>query len=369
MKRELYFNQGFCCVVEDGRLVEYILEDESDQAGGLVIGRVDRMMASLRCAFVDIGRKRSGFLPLAEDSRTFQGQELHSGDMILAQIKKEEMGEKGAFLTRDITLPGKYLILMPMNRHVGVSSRIQKEEDRERLLEIGKALAEDRMGIVMRAAAEQASQDALQEELSQLWQQWEGVCLEVRDRQQPGLLSVLQGHFAQLRNDYAARGIDHIYEGIPLLPALKNQLREAAQRRVNLPHGGTIVIDRCEAMTVIDVNSSGNTGSASRRETILQTNLEACEEIAIQIRLRNLSGMILIDFINMESETDRSLVSARLQTCLELDRVKTVIHGYTSLGLMEMTRKRTRPDYTEQWTIPCAACHGSGRVFQERMEA
>ena len=366
MKREIYLNPEGCAVVEDGRLVEYLPEQAEQLAGRILLGRVDRIMASLRCAFVDIGRRRSGFLPLEEDSHSFLGSPVRSGDLVLVQIKKEEIGEKGAFLTRDLTLPGKYLILMPLNRHVGVSGRIQEEADRFRMLETGRRLSGGAFGLVMRASSTDADEEELREELDSLRDRWESVSRGIRSASEPGSVLLSDSPRDQLLNDYETRGITRLAENEPLPADVRRQLREATSRMVPLPHGGAIVIDRCEAMTVIDVNSAGNTGQNSRRQTILQTNLEACDEIARQVRLRNLSGIVITDFINMETEADRNQVLDRLREAFAEDRIKTVIHGYTSLGLMEMTRKRTRPDLYELWMTPCDRCGGSGRLRREK---
>ena len=151
--------------------------------------------------------------------------------------------------------------------------------------------------------------------------------------------------------DYVPRGTDRIERAEKLPPNLERQLREAEHRKIRLPHGGNIVIDRCEAMTVIDVNSASDSGEGNRRETVLRTNMEACEEIMIQVRLRNLSGILILDMIDMETEEDRACVLRALEEAFQRDRIKTVIHGYTSLGLIEMTRKRSRAAWQEQQSM------------------
>ena len=367
MKRELFLTPEFCAVAEDHRLVEYIPENASDQAGAFLLGRVNRIMTSLRCAFVDIGRNRCGFLPLEENSGSFQGGKIASGDYVVVQIKKEETGEKGAFLTRDLTFPGKFVILMPLNRHIGVSSRIQEETVRNRLSCLGQEISSGAYGIVMRSASAHAEASEIRQEAETLFQQWEHFRQLAHKMNQPGLLQNASTHRQQLLNDYDRRGIDTIHDGEPLPVDLQRQLCEATLRRVILPHGGTIVLDRCEAMTVIDVNSASYTDAGNRQGTILETNLEACDIIVRQIRLRNISGMIVIDFINMDSETDQSLVLEHLRAACSQDRIKTVIHGFTQLGLVEMTRKRTRPDLYESETTLCATCGGNGRIRKKGM--
>ena len=350
MKRIIYKNAAFCAVSEDGVLVEYLPTESADRTGDVLVGRVERMMPGLSCAFVDIGRRKSGFLPLEEKSRSFTGGPLHSGEYVPVQIRREETGDKGAFLSRDITLAGKWCLVMPMNQFVGVSSRIQDEESRETLKQRGQAIAAGRFGIVMRSAALRVEPEEIREEAEKLFQDWtmppEGNA--DRDTRPGGVIFRQSDPIEQLCQDYSARGETAIAETEQLSQDLDSQLREAQGRKVRMKGGGTLVFDRCEALTVIDVNTASNQGIGKGKEsTVLDTNLEACERIGQQLRLRNTGGIVLIDFIDMERETDRSLVMETLQMTLEKDRVKTVIHGWTTLGLMEMTRKRTRPELWE----------------------
>lgn len=348
MQRILYVNETFCAVTEDGRLTEYLPLQKDRLTGDILIGKVDRLMPGLKCAFVDIGRKKNGFLPLEENSKTFTGSPLRSGDRIPVQIRKEETGEKGAFLTRDLTLPGMNVILMPMNRHVGVSARITDEETRERLIRLGKSVTAGRTGLVLRSAAAAAEEQAVTDETEELWTVWDEAVRNGLTGGEPGRILIAGNSEAEaLKNDYLPRGIAELRTEPDPGADLRRQLSQAAKRRVELPHGGNIVIDRCEAMTVIDVNTASDTASADKRATVLRTNLEACEEIMIQVRLRNLSGILIIDMIDMEDEEDRKQVLEALGKAFERDRIKTVIHGWTSLGLIEMTRKRSRPTLAE----------------------
>ena len=336
MIRKIICGPGFCAVTEDGVLVEYIPNDPSDQCGDILLGKTDRLMPGMNCAFVDIGRKKSGFLPLDENSSSFTGGKVRSGESPIVQIKKEENGTKGAFLTRDITLPGTMVILMPMNRYIGVSSRITDESVREELKKTGREIAADRFGLVMRKAAEAAAPEMIRQEAESLYETW------------------------RMTEEKASKG------GKP--GSLLFQVRQARERTVRLPGGGNIILDRCEAMTVIDINTASAAVSGSKEQTILETNLEACGAIAQQVRLRNLSGIILIDFIDMDNETDRSMVLKRLEECFSRDRVKTVIHGWTSLGLIEMTRKRTRAGIYDNLLKACPVCGGTGYVLREQRE-
>ncbi len=343
MERYLYISDDFCAVTEDGRLVEYIPENPEVRAGEILRGRVQRIMASLQCAFVDIGRKKSGFLPLKENSSTFVGGEIRSGEEVWVQIHREENGDKGAFLTRDLTVPGSHLILMPMNRHIGVSARIAEEDDRQRLQRMGRELAQDRFGLVLRSSALSRSEEELRHETEMLLRRWEKARDAAAKDPSGRIILSCQTAGEDLMRDYEPRGITGIRRNTPADARMLQELRQAEARVIRLPHGGNIVIDRCEAMTVIDVNTGGDARSGSRRETILETNLEACREIAVQTRLRNLSGILILDMIDMEQEEDRERILRELEYAFEADRIKTVIHGFTRLGLVEMTRKRSRP--------------------------
>jgi len=340
MRREILHGTDFCAVTEDGRLVEYIPLENAGQGGDIVLGKAERMMPGLACAFVDIGRRRSGFLPLKEDSRSFQGGPLRSGEKLILQVKKEETGEKGAFLTRDVTLPGSLVILMPMNRYIGVSGQITDEGERKRLKEIGGRIAEERFGLILRLAAEGAEEEAVRAETETLLDRWKTLLLEAERIGVAGTVLYHDSPLDRLREDYLARGVDAVRETGALEGDLARQRKLAEERKVPLPGGGNLVIDRCEAMTVIDVNTAAAHAGGDKEATVLETNLEACEAAAEQIRLRDLSGIIIIDFIDLQSTEDREKVAERLKDCFARDRVKTVIHGWTSLGLMEMTRKR-----------------------------
>ena len=343
MERIIYKGEGFCAVAENGVLVEYLQTDTEQQCGDILLGKVERMMPGLGCAFVDIGRKRSGFLPLRENSLTFSQPELRSGMTAAVQIRKEENGEKGAFLTRDLVLAGKYLLLMPMNRYIGVSSRIQDEMKKNQLRKTGKEIAGDRFGLVMRSAALNVPMQELEKEAAELLNQWNAVLPELQKAGRAGTVLCHQDPAAQMTADYETCGISSIREEGSLPADLERQLRAAGERTVRIGNGGNIVIDRCEAMTVIDVNTGSSRADRADGNLFLETNLSACDTIAAQIRLRNLAGMILIDFIDMDSDSDRQAVADRLQERLRDDRRKTVIHGWTHLGIMEMTRKRTGP--------------------------
>lgn len=341
MERNLYTGPGYCAVTEDGILVEYFEKDLTQQCGDILGGTVERIMPGIGGAFVKIGRKTAGFLPLKENSLSFSGESLKSGLKIPVQIRKEETGNKGAFLTRDLTLAGQLVLLMPMNRYVGISSRITEEKDRERLRETGRIIAGEKTGIILREAALHAEKESIAAETEKLLAEWAAVEDRIRTGFENGDVLYHQDPVCQMIADYKIRGIDKTVEAEELPAELRHQLQRAGERTIRIRNGGNIVIDCCEAMTVIDVNSGSARAGGRLADTYLETNLAACEMIAAQIRLRNLSGIILIDFIDMTEDEDRDRVETRMREMLAADRRKTVIHGWTKLGIMEMTRKRT----------------------------
>lgn len=342
MKRIIYVGENYRAVTEDGMLTEYIPVDSSDQYGVILLGKTDRLMPGIQSAFVDIGRKKDGFLPLDENSGSFTGKSVKSGEWYILQIKKEETGNKGAYLTRDVTIPGKYIILMPMNRYIGVSSKISDEMVRGKMRRYGENIAAGQYGLILRNAAAEANEDEIREEASELYTLWKETEQKAYTDRKPGKVLYSSDPTERLKEDYAADGIDEIIRTDQTDSGILKQLRQCMERTIHLPGGGNIVIDKCEAMTVIDVNTASSVQHESKEKTILETNLEACRVIVQQVRLRNLNGIIVIDFIDMDKETDRNEVACELKELFRHDRIKTVIHGWTSLGLMEITRKRTR---------------------------
>lgn len=388
--REIYIKSGAIreiALVEDGKLCEY-LRDDSNATEAIYAGRVERIVPGMKAAFVDIGQEKNGFLPLEERSQTAALSKLQTGDTVLVQVKKEAQGTKGAFLTRDLTLCGEYVILMPMNRYVGVSSRIEDEAVRKALMNLGKEISNGTHGLIMRNAAMNASEEDIRAEADELMSVWTCLRGAAPTAHVPSMIHQPRTQLDSLLDDYKHKGIDRIItndaeiakqlENIALvtiatdelmhIARLDHQRDKALQRYVWLDSGASLVIDPCEAMTVIDVNTAKFTGKRDLGETILKTNLEACKEIARQVRLRNLSGIILIDMIDMDLPEHHQQVLDVLRQAFANDRVKTVIHGFTSLGLIEMTRKKSRMPLRDEWTKPCHACHGSGREMLNKEE-
>lgn len=376
-------------VCED-RLLEYTQEEASGESlvGALFLGRVERVLPQIKAAFVKLGLAQNGFLPIREQESFHQANgpaPLLTGQDVLVQVKKDSKGEKGAFLTRDVILPGQYVLLMPMNRHVGVSKRIEGEEDHARARALGKKLSGGRMGVIVRHAALFARENEIRAEMDELEAQWNHLTAGAPYRKAPELLQKPVSPLKALCRDYSARHECHVIADHPLSESLpegvtvqqvspeemeerwnrlqiRRQLKEAIGRKVPLANGGNLMIDQREAMSTVDVNSGSFVESEGGQSLPLSQNLAAVVEIARQIRLRGLSGMILIDFIDMDREDERRQVQEAMEQALGDDRVKTVVHGFTRLGILEITRKRTGETLQEMLTEPCRACGETGRA-------
>ena len=380
-------------LLDETRLLEFYQEDTGAQSlvGSVFLGRVERVLPDVKAAFVKLGLRQNGFLPLREAEsyhRTSGSASLMTGQDVLVQVKKDPRGEKGAFLTRDIGLPGQYVLLMPKNRFVGLSRRVTGEEDCARAQALGRRIADGRFGLIVRHAALFAPVAEAQVEAEALWQMWCEIERHAQYMKAPALLHQEPSMISVLLRDYAARHPIEVLSRLepPETPPqgvtwrtltavemeaawsaarVEKQVDEALCRRVPLPGGGSLIIDEREALTTIDVNSGSAVTAAGGETLAVEENLRAATEAARQIRLRNLSGILLIDFIDMQSDADRARVLAAMEQAASDDRVKTVIHGFTSLGLLEMTRKRTRDTLSDTLTQPCDACHATGRVRRE----
>lgn len=367
--REIYIRKTAgmdIAVLEDGRLVEYLPADEDASAEAIYLGRVERVMPGMKAAFVNIGQERAGFLPL-EERGAKELPKLQTGMSVLVQVRKEAHGEKGAFLSRDISLCGEYVLFSPMNRIAAVSSRITKEKQRKALKKLAREISGDEFGLIMRTAAKNAEESVIRAEVEELRARWEDIRKAAPTAHVPSILHMPRTTLDLVLVDYHPRGIERICTNDAGLAAkleklapvqlmgdnlfdvarISTQVQKALDRRVWLESGGNLIFDPCEAMTVIDVNTAKFTGKKELEDTVLQTNLEACEEIARQVRLRNLSGIIIIDMIDMISREHHQAVLKALNQAFAADRVKTVVHGFTSLGLVEITRRRSRPPLRE----------------------
>jgi ribonuclease E len=392
-------------VLEDGILVEhYVTRASSASAvGNVYLGRVQNVLPSMEAAFVDIGRGRNGVLYAGEvnwDSAGLAGKArsienaLGSGGAVLVQVTKDPIGHKGARLTSQISLPGRFVVYVPGGGMTGISRKLPDTE-RSRLKSILKKVVPDEAGVIVRTAAEGASEQDLISDVERLKAEWEAISAKaaktsdapmlvhgepdlairvVRDIFNDdfaklvvagsGIHRTLSDYVGSIAPDLAGRISQHTAES-DLFRDLRvdEQLAKALDRKVWLPSGGSLVIDRTEAMTVIDVNTGKYTGSGGNLEqTVTRNNLEAAEEIVRQLRLRDLGGIVVIDFIDMVLESNRELVLRRLTECLGRDRTKHQVAEVTSLGLVQMTRKRVGEGLLEAFSEPCEHCHGRGVI-------
>ncbi len=389
-------------VLEDGVLVEHYVDQgtSSSMVGNVYLGRVQNVLPSMEAAFVDIGRGRNGVLYAGEvnwDAAGLEGQPkrielaLKSGDPILVQVTKDPVGQKGARLTSQISLPGRFLVMVPDGSMTGISRKLPDTE-RSRLKAILKRVVPEGAGVIIRTAAEGASEEEIARDIQRLQAQWEDIQAKAASATPPSMVSAEQDLAIKVIRDIfnedftrmvvsgsalRAEVDDYITAVAPDLGErieswtettdlfthlrVDEQLTKALDRKVWLPSGGSLVIDRTEAMTVVDVNTGKFTGQGGNlEETVTKNNLEAAEEIVRQLRLRDIGGIIVVDFIDMVLESNRDLVLRRLVECLGRDRTKHQVAEVTSLGLVQMTRKRIGQGLLEAFSTPCEACGGRG---------
>lgn len=391
-------------VLEDGVLVEHYVAkaSESSLIGNVYLGRVQNVLPSMEAAFVDIGRGRNAVLYSGEvdwDAAELEGQPrkielaLKPGDTVLVQVTKDPVGHKGARLTSQISLPGRYLVSVPGGSMNGISRKLPDTE-RARLKKILKQVLPEGVGVIVRTAAEGATEDQLTRDVERLTRQWERIQQQVKTgtapqrlHAEPDLLVkivrdvfnedfhklVIQGSEAlttirEYLEAIAPDLLDRVeaYEGTddPFSHfRISEQIDKALDRKVWLPSGGSLVIDRTEAMTVVDVNTGRFVGAGGNlEETVTKNNIEAAEEIVRQLRLRDIGGIIVIDFIDMVLESNRDLVQRRLIECLSRDRTKHQVAEVTSLGLVQMTRKKLGLGLLESYSEQCEVCAGRGVI-------
>ncbi len=409
-------------IFEGGVLVEVDVDRPQGRriVGNIYKGRVQNVLPGMQAAFVDIGLERNAFLfvddahpgaaapgeDLPEDAPQRSGASIadlvHAGQEILVQIAKEPVGQKGARVTRAISLPGRYLVLMPGVDYVGVSRRIADQTERERLRALAQRLRQPGVGLIVRTAAEHAAEPDLQADWGLLYANWRDVAERARRGKAPALvyrdLDVVQRTMRdQLNGEVSAIVVDRaeelqrlrglleavapayvdrlelarpqdIRQGLFAVRGVDAEIERALGRRVPLPSGGYLVVDQTEALTAIDVNTGryvGDAGRADLADTFLTTNLEAATEIARQIRLRDTGGIIIVDFIDMDVLDHRRRVLAALEAACAPDHSRPQVLGITQLGLVEMTRKKARQSLRDLLTKPCPQCEGKGRVLSE----
>ncbi|MCU1582357.1 MAG: ribonuclease [Microbacteriaceae bacterium] len=402
------FNRIQIGVLEDGVLVEHYVAKSQDASliGNVYLGRVQNVLPSMEAAFVDIGRGRNAVLysgevdwDAAAENSTGGSQArrielaLKPGDKVLVQVTKDPVGHKGARLTSQVSLPGRYLVYVPNGSMNGISRKLPDTE-RARLKKILKEVLPENAGVIVRTAAEGATEEQLTLDVSRLTSQWAEISAALETVQAPALLHsepdllvkivrdvfnedfqklVIEGDDAESTistylRQVAPDLIDRIqsYEGtVDSFDEyrISEQIEKALDRKVWLPSGGSLVIDRTEAMTVVDVNTGKFVGSGGNlEETVTKNNLEAAEEIVRQLRLRDIGGIIVVDFIDMVLESNRDLVLRRLVECLSRDRTKHQVAEVTSLGLVQMTRKKLGLGLLESFSEPCEVCAGRGVI-------
>jgi ribonuclease E len=391
-------------VLEDDVLVEHYVNRASHQSyvGNVYLGKVQNVLPSMEAAFVDIGKGRNAVLYAGEvnfDASGLEGQSkriesaLKSGQSILVQVTKDPVGHKGARLTSQVSLPGRYLVYVPGASMTGISRKLPDTE-RTRLKKILKKVMPEDAGVIVRTAAEGATEEELERDVARLAAQWEAIERKTKAASAPDLLygepdltirvirDVFNEDFSQLIvsgddgwaevDEYVSYVAPHLADRLSYWDnpdgqdvfaeyRIDEQLTKAMERKVWLPSGGSLVIDRTEAMTVIDVNTGKFTGQGGNlEETVTRNNLEAAEEIVRQLRLRDVGGIIVIDFIDMVLESNRDLVLRRLLECLARDRTKHQVAEVTSLGLVQMTRKRVGVGLLEAFSETCECCNGRG---------
>ncbi|WP_253953812.1 Rne/Rng family ribonuclease [Schaalia sp. 19OD2882] len=392
-------------ILEDNLLVEHYVarRTQSSMVGNIYMGRVQNVLPSMEAAFVDIGRGRNAVLYAGEvnwDAVGLEGRPrriesaLKSGDPVPVQVTKDPIGHKGARLTSQITLAGRYLVLIPGGSMMGISRKLPDKE-RSRLKKILKAVVPEDAGVIVRTAAEGATEQQISEDVARLTKQWEEIeAKRAKSKSAPYLLrgepelavrvvrDIFNEDFSSLviegRQTYRTVK-DYVTELSPELSErveqwvgtedvfaanrVDEQLAKGMDRKVWLPSGGTLVIDRTEAMTVIDVNTGKFIGAGGTlEETVTRNNLEAAEEIVRQLRLRDIGGIVIVDFVDMVLESNRDLVLRRLVECLGRDRTRHQVTEITSLGLVQMTRKRVGEGLVEAFSTTCQACEGRGFI-------
>lgn len=417
MASELIINVTFSetriAFLENGVLIEFFTEKMNDNSmvGNIYKGRVARIVPGMDAAFVDIGLEKSAFLYVGDiviDRMMYEEFEdpgftieaperiegvLEEGQELIVQVSREPIGQKGTRVTSKITLPGRLLVLMPSTEHVGVSRRIEQEDERKRLAVIMKEICPKGFGIIARTASEGKTKEEMEGDLYFLKRVWESIQEKVKHMRAPSVLHQDLGVIFRVIRDLHSQNLKRIVVDDPLvferiqvflkdlLPeqvcevsyfrekdpifeayGIEIEVSKLLQKKIWLKSGGYIVLDYTEALTVIDVNTGRYLGKKDLEDTILRTNLEAVKEIAYQIRLRNIGGIIIIDFIDMERKESREMVFQSLMEVLRKDRTKTFAYPISEIGLVQLTRKRTRHNLATLLSEVCPACDGSGYI-------
>ena len=399
--------------LEGRSMVEYTVAKNADETnqidGNIYVGRIQNVLPGMELAFVDIGIPKNAVLykgDVSFDTEDVDGvatnnkrieEMIKGGQTIVCQVTKNAIGAKGARLTQEVSLPGRFAVLVPNSSTIGISKRLPDGE-RRRLRKIIDEVKPERHGIIIRTAAEGVTADDLARDVTSLVEKWSAIEAEVAKSNQPRLVyrdldlavRVLR---EELNDEYRAVLIDDrtLYEKVreyvlavnpeladrieyydlqneelPLFERyfVHEQLHRSLDRKVFLPSGGSLIIERTEALTVVDVNTGKNVGTNNLEETVFRNNLEAADEVARQLRLRDIGGIIVIDFIDMESKANREAVASALRQALSRDKTRTQVFDISELGLVEMTRKRVIEGLLESLSVVCSVCDGRGFIVK-----
>jgi ribonuclease G len=407
--------------VEDAAVVEFYVERPSSQkiAGSIFLGKATNVLPGMQASFIDIGEEKNAFLyvddailpPNLEDADAVpevSGRRkktitelVKSGQDVMVQVVKEAIGTKGARVTRHVTFPGRYMVLMPTVSYVGVSRRITDDEERRRLRQIARELQPKDMGIIIRTVAEKKSKEELEKDLAFLLRVWEKVQRRAQSSKAPALIHsdlglvfrIVRDELNQETTRMLVDDVNTYSRILDLLETVSPEMKErviyyrdreyplfqlygvdaavdkALGRQVWLKSGGYIVIDKTEALTVIDVNTGRYVGTKNLADTVFKINIEACQEIARQLRIRDIGGIIVVDFIDMDIPEHRQKLLQEMEMQLKHDHTKNVVVGLTGLGLVEMTRKKVRQSIDAVMMRMCPYCGGKGVVLSEETVA
>lgn len=407
-------NERRLAILENKKVVEFFIErpEVNKIVGNVYKGKVVNVLPGMQAAFVDIGQEKNGFLyrdelvsfqQLDEEDELKKERSISEfvtvGQEILVQVTKEGFGKKGPRLTEVVSFPGKYMVYMPNGGYVGVSKRMQTEDVREQWRKIGLSLCQDDEGMIIRTATEELTEEKVAQELHFLRKLWEDVWKEGKNLKPPVLIHEDSSIIEKVVRDFNFEDVDEIIidsmkdymllkelfkpypsllkklnfyqqrEGVFSHYNIEAELDKALRRQVWLKTGAYLVIDQTEALTVIDVNTGKFTGKQDLHDTIVKTNIEAAKEIAKQLRLRDIGGIIVIDFIDMKQDKDKQTVLASFHKALRNDRTKTNVLGFTGLGLLEMTRKKARQNLQDSVSTTCPTCIGKGKVLSNEAVA
>ncbi len=392
---EIIFNlttsEKRAAIIQDGKVVEILIErpEEYPKAGNIYFGRVSKVLPGIHAAFIDIGFEQNGFIHSTDLVKNQNQQPInelvHEGQSLIVQVKREASNNKGPLLTENITIPGENLVYLPFSGHIALSKKLS-DEDKVQMKNLGEDLINPPEGLIMRTSSASTDKASLEIECKELRTVWTTIQEDSLKMKKSGLLykghsivdtalNHVAGHPVNLVFDKAAmyqryrdqlpdsyevsmyRGTENIFAHYQIEPVIQKALLPS----VWLKNGGQIQIDSTEALTVVDVNTGKFTGKQDRERTVLETNLLAAAEVGKQLRLRNISGMIVIDFIRMPKEQHRKEVEMKLREVLSKDPIHTKVYGFTALGLMELTRQKVRESLSAQLTEACSFCHSYQR--------